>query len=296
MKRIILAVTLLVLKNKQLFFVARKMVRLLSVMEKIARQRIAGSDIVAAHNKLLELVLKMRRKGEICFGSGEIKPATGGNHWLFPRVSGLWAFEKFRTNKLAVMKIMKAICDDYQKVIRKFVGIEGDFFGSGKRWLFGNILKWSGPIVEAGYMTHDEVLDIIRSFEKAIDIKGKDFFGYAHGNIIGNHVLVGPCGELYLSAMRITVRPGKGYYDFLRTLDWFFLHQGKDEKDFRDIVSWISEFLLREEYDPEEVKLVFALRCMGVLGWDILHRREHSPGGKCKIDMLLRFIRRDYVL
>lgn len=49
------------------------------------------------------------------------------------------------------------------------------------------------------------------------------------------------------------------------------------------------------QHNWEEVKLVFALRCIGILGWDMLHRGDFGKGDvEKKKEVLLKFIRREY--
>jgi hypothetical protein len=123
---------------------------------------------------------------------------------------------------------------------------------AGKAWVFGSLLKWSGSLVESGDLHHREVVGLTEEFEKVIERKREDFFGFFHGNVIGDHLLLDAFRTPYLFGMRIVLRPGNGYYDFLRALDWLILKTPTHEKTFDDVVGWMRTYLLGEDW--EEVK------------------------------------------
>ncbi len=67
-----------------------------------------------------------------------------------------------------------------------------------------------------------------------------------------------------------------------------------DEQIFSSIPKWIKQHLAG--FDESEVKLVFAFRNIGILGWDILHEKvEYTKGNiEKKKQLVLRFIERKY--
>lgn len=130
-------------------------------------------------------------------------------------------------------------------------------------------------------------------FENLIAKKRDDTFGLVHGNVIGDHIFITENKTPYLLGMRIVPKIGKGYYDFLRSLDWIFLKSESNEKNFDFVISQMKE--KTSDFDWEEVRLVFALRCLGVLGWDVVNRGDYGEGDKSeKMKFLLKFIRRNY--
>jgi len=267
-------------------------------MEKNLRQKRANETIVHLQDELIPLVVEMRKGNEICFTTAPATGAPGGDYWRpTESIKGDYIYKIFDANPDWVVKTSKEVADDYQKVIAEYFRRNPDKTGNlledGKNWLFGKLLMWGGSIVEEGLMSHKEIAELTKSFEDAIQKRGEDFFGYFHGNVLGDHIYIGEDKTLYFLGMRIIPRPGKGYYDFLRALDWLLLKTDSQKTDLNRIVGWIKQYLA--QYDREEVKLVFALRCIGILGWDILHRGDFGKGyTETKKKLLLKFIRREY--
>lgn len=286
-----------ILKSNLLFFGFHIFLKTLRSMEEKIRLQKSNTAIVDLQEKLIPLVQELHRSKEICFTAAPAVGNEGGNNWRpVSKIEGQWIYEKFQEELGFVIETSKRVADDYQKVIARaqaeaissnLVDVE-----EGKKWVFGSFLKWSGPIVEVGYLDHREVVKLIEDFERAIEQKRENFFGYAHGNITGDHIFIGEDGVVYLFGMRIVLRPGRGYYDFLRALDWLLLKTPNDARTVELFIGWMKANLSAENWD--EVKLVFALRCMGILGWDMLHRGDEGSGDfSRKKDILLRFIRRE---
>lgn len=271
-------------------------------MEMSIKREEANEEIMELQPVLVPLIHGMRREirpeGRICFTTDYAKSSPDGNSWILKKaVPGRDLKNYFDSNPEWVVETSKKIVDDYQKVIARYFEQNpterGNLLEDGRKWLFGNLLKWSGPIVEEGLISHLEIRELLDDFESLVRGKGEDLFGYAHGNVIGDHIYVGENKTLYLLGMRIVPRPGKGYYDFLRALDWLFLKMPNEEENFKRIVGWMKKYIA--EYNWEEVQFVFALRCVGILGWDMLHRGDFGEGNiQKKKEFLLRFIRREY--
>ncbi len=287
-----------VLKNRFLFSLFYATIKIAKKMEENMRQKKADETIVSLQKELIPLVSEMRKNKEICFTTVQATGAPSGDYWIpIKNIKGDYIYKTFDANHDWVIETSKSVADDYQKVIAEYFRRNPDKVGNlledGKNWLFGKLLMWSGSIVEEGLMSHQEISELTKAFENAVRKKSKSFFGYFHGNVIGNHIYVGEDKTLYLLGMRIVPRPGKGYYDFLRALDWLLLKTDSQKIDFNRIVGWMKQYL--KQYDWEEVKLVFTLRCIGILGWDILHRGDFVKGNvEVKKKLLMKLIRRDY--
>lgn len=189
----------------------------------------------------------------------------------------------------------KKIADDYQSVIQEIQKTQnlGDLLVGGQKWLLSRLNLWSKPIVDAGLIDFSLIQQLKKEFEGAISRKGENFFSWVHGNIIGDHLVVS--GEdIYLLDLNAVPRAGKGYHDFLRALDFMFLKSEDEEKVFASIPGWMKQYL--SEFDENEVKLIFAFRNIGILGWDILkHKAEEGKGNiERKKQLALKFIRREY--
>ena len=194
------------------------------------------------------------------------------------------------------MEISKKISDDYQKVLAEFLKRESarNLLEDGKKWLFSRLCTWSGPIIEAELIEFQQVKKLQEEFEKVIQKKGEKFFGWSHGNIIGDHIKISGSGDVYLFDLHIAPRAGRNYYDFLRALDFMFLKSENNQKIFRAIPKWMKKYLPGEDW--EEVKLVFAFRNIGILGWDTLFHKVGYVRGNMeeKKQLMLKFIRREY--
>lgn len=264
-------------------------------MEQNIRQKKAAEAIIALQENLIPLVNEMHEKGEICFKTLPTTGSESGDFWIpTNEVKGRYLHSYFTADPEWVVSTSRKISDDYQKIITAYQKQKPEEFqnllGNGKNWLFGKLFMWGGSIVAEGLLEHLEIEKLAEDFQKIIDKRGAEFFGYAHGNVIGDHVHVDEEKNLHLLGMRIVPRPGRGYYDFLRALDWLIL---KTEVDFEKIVGGMKKYLAKENW--EEVKLVFTLRCIGILGWDMLHRGDFGAGDPKKTQgILLKFIRRKY--
>lgn len=267
-------------------------------MEDNIRQKKFNEQAIALQGELIPIVSEMLENGKICFSSTPVAGDSEGNYWKpISDIKGDYIYKSFNEKPEWVIETSKKIADDYQKVISEYFKRNPeesiDIFGTGKEHLFGKLLMWGGSIVEEGLMNHQKIVEIAKAFKNAIERKGENFFDYAHGNVIGDHIFIGEDKILYLLGMRIVSRPGKGYYDFLRSLDWLLLKTDNEIIDFDRTVGWMKQYL--QQYDWEEVKLVFSLRCMGILGWDMLHRGDFGKGDfEKKKNLLLKFIRREY--
>lgn len=262
------------------------------------RQKKFNEQVISLQGELIPIVSELLENGKICFSSTPAAGDSEGNYWKpISNIKGDYIYKSFDEKAEWVIEANKKIADDYQKVISEYFRRNPEksinLFEAGKKHLFGKLLMWGGSIVEEGLMSHEKIVDLAGKFEKVVQKKRESFFGCVHGNIIGDHVFIGEDKILYLLGMRIVSRPGKGYYDFLRSLDWLLLKTDNEIIDFDRTVGWMKQYL--QQYDWEEVKLVFSLRCMGILGWDMLHRGDFGKGDfEKKKKLLLKFIEREY--
>lgn len=218
-----------------------------------------------------------------------------GEGWiLLEEVEGQFLNDFFGKKPDWCVEVSKKVADSYQLVIAEILKTQslGNLLADGQEWLFSRLNMWSKPIVDAGLIDFSLVQQLKTEFEEVIAKKGENSFGWVHGNIIGDHIVV--AGEdVYLLDLNAVPRAGKGYHDFLRALDFMFLKAENEEQMFASIPKWIRQYL--SEFDEAEVKLVFAFRNIGILGWDILHHNvEYTTGDlEAKKKMMLKFIRRE---
>jgi len=243
--------------------------------------------------ELMQTAKEMESK--LCFKvPGIIKKGAG---WiLMEEISGKFLNDYYDCQSNRAVEISKKISDDYQKVLAEFLKGEsaGNLLEDGKKWLFSRLCMWSGPIIEEGFIDFQQVEKLEKEFETVIKQKGEKFFGWFHGNIIGDHVKIANDGSFYLLDLHIVPRAGRNYYDFLRALDFMFLKSTDNQGVFEAIPKWIKQYLPNEDW--EEIKLIFAFRNIGILGWDTLfHKAEYVRGNmEEKKQLMLKFIKREY--
>ncbi len=219
-----------------------------------------------------------------------------GEGWiLLEEVKGQFLNEFYDKKPDWCMEVSKKVADSYQLVIAEILKTQslGSLLVDGQEWLFSRLNLWSKPIVDAGLIDFSLVQQLKTEFEKVIVKNSENFFGWVHGNIIGDHIVI--AGEdVYLLDLNAVPRAGRGYHDFLRALDFMFLKAEDEERMFASVPKWIKQYL--SEFDEAEVKLVFAFRNIGILGWDILHHNvEYTAGDiEAKKRLALKFIKREY--
>lgn len=258
-----------------------------------------NESINELQNQLVPLVQKMYENDELSFTSIFYTADEGENFWR-PKenICGKYLYEYYDNDSDWVVDISKQTAEDYKKVINEavkegIVKLENFEIEKSKQWLFESLDNWSKSLLASNLISNDVVEKIKSDFETIISTEGASFFSLAHGNIIGDHIFIDENNKIYLLGMRIVSRPGNGYYDLLRSLDWLILKTSNDEEKFEKTIDYMKKYLL--DFDWEQIKLVFAFRCIGILGWDILYRGDIGTGDlKKKKEILLRFINREY--
>ncbi len=276
-----------------------------------------GTDKTRAHVKLVlntkgeELILKTDKieeyqidlleiadqlKDKISFSVPQII-ARGSNYLLLEKVSGK-PLQEFYSEPEWCIELLKKLNDDYQILLKELLEVGAtpdDKLTSGRSWLTSRMYTWAKNIITAKLLSPDNISHLQGIINAFIESRGADFFGWSHANIHGEHVIISEDKKPYLLDLTIQPRPGNGYYDFLRSLDHFFLMSKDDpEKLFDTINTAITTHLSKK--DKHEVHVIFAFRCIGVLGQDILNnpRYKDDPDMLAKIPYLLKWIKMDY--
>ncbi len=239
--------------------------------------------------KLFKIAKEM--EGDFCFKVPKIIKANE-EMILMEEVEGKSLNEYIDNNPDFVMDRSKEIADDYQKVIGELLKNEkvGNLLEDGEKWVMSKTLLWGGPIVESGLLKYENIRNLADELEEIIKRKGESFFGWMHGNIIGDHVIVDG-DDLYLLDLDVVIRAGHGYYDFLRAIDFAFLKTTNAKEFYEKISGWIGRYLPQE--NQREVKLVLASRMVGILGWDILYHKVEYVNGNLeeKKKLLIKMIK-----
>ncbi|MCK9379002.1 MAG: hypothetical protein M0P97_02565 [Candidatus Moranbacteria bacterium] len=239
-------------------------------------------------------LLKTAKKieSQLCFKVPVI--VKQGDGWiLMKEIEGKFLNDFYKERPEWCADVCKKIADDYKLVIQEIQKEKsfGNLLGDGQEWFFSKLDLWSKPIVDTGLIDFSEVQEIKKECEAIISKKRESFFSWVHGNIIGDHIIISG-KDVYLLDLNAVPRIGGEYYDFLRALDFMFLKAKDNEKIF----SLISELMKRylSEFDEDEVKLVFAFRSIGMLGWDIIHNKDECGNIEEKKQLALKLIKRKY--
>lgn len=261
-----------------------------------------GKKYVLKTGRIESFQVKLLKKakeleGDLCFKVPDIEKE--GEDWLLlEKIDGCLLNEYYKNDSDGCAKISNDIAYDYQKLILAVNQNNelGDVLLDGEQWLYSRLNIWSKPIVEADMIDISLVKRLKDDFAKNIKKKGANFFGWAHGNITGDHVMKTSTGDAYLFDLDVVARVGKGYYDFLRALDFMFFKAENEQEIYEKIPRWMEKYL--GDFSQEEVRLIFAFRNIGILGWDFLHNKsveqEKNINNYKKINMLLNFIDRTY--
>lgn len=328
----ILLVIETLLENGFLFRLFHKTVKFFRREEKSVREKVANQQIDRFQANLIKLANQMHEDGEIGFRSGLCQGAEEGGYWIMvddsgQKVPGEFLFDRFGKESIAEgmaqgLLLNHELCQDFHLlakrnyVLMRIGGERGDFLtkqeimAQGEKWIFGKLLMWSGSIVEAELMSHQEIVVIYKDLQRLIFNEGVRLFDYCHGNIVGNRIFFPEGADIpHLLGMQLVIRPGRGGYDFLRALAWCLLelpeYEGKEEiinkclgklLSIKTVAEEQNSLLLFSIWVQEDfrIRLIFALLCIGVLGWDMLHLGNLGRGDAIKKkEILLRFIRRE---
>jgi hypothetical protein len=223
--------------------------------------------------QLFHIAKQLERSGRIHFRVPDVY-AHGDGWMLMEEITGKSLNEFADSNREFYVDTSARICREYQFVISGVIesGMLGDALEEGKEFLFSRLTMWSKPIVDAKRVRFETIQEIMRRFEHLVDVRGRDFFGWVHGNIIGDHIIITDDGTAYLLDLEAVSRPGGWYYDFIRVLDFLFLKTEDENGVFISLSRWLNNYLGNNDgSNNAEVRLILALRFIGILGWDILH-------------------------
>lgn len=253
---------------------------------------------------LAPIIEDLFEKGEISFQTLPVKSVPNGWVPKDPDFQYDELLELMKTDEEKAVEISKRICLEYQKVIQELMQERGkdeleSLLKDGKNWSFKVLKKWGETLVKSHELKFDinDLVQIEKELREKIKEKGKDFFGYFEGNVIGDHIFVEKeTDKIYLAGMRIVPRIGKNYYDFIRSLDWMFLKTPSNEAQFNRIVEYMRTFSQDHNIDWKEMKLVAKTRFIGI-GWDMLDPSRGDLGAgdtKEKLKYLEKFIKGEY--
>ncbi|NTW14969.1 MAG: hypothetical protein HGA38_01210 [Candidatus Moranbacteria bacterium] len=185
------------------------------------------------------------------------------------------------------------ISESYRRVVDALVQEKGmpDASAEGNKWMLSRLSLWSRPIVDAGFLSFEEVRGLSDRIAHLSDGPGR--FGYVHGNVIGDHVILPEGGgKPYLLDLEAVPRIAPAYYDLLRAFDFLLLSVGDSERTYETVRQPLLGYL--GDYASDEVNAVLAFRLIGALGWDLLkHSAEYIPAKDrdAKIQLMVRLIR-----
>lgn len=219
----------------------------------------------------------------------------GEGYILMEEISGEFLNTFYEKDIEYCVRVSRQIADSYQVLIDEvqkqkntdIVAIRQE----AEEWFLSRLNMWSKLIIDAGMIEFSLVKDLIEQFDYYSN--RPNFFGWVHGNIIGDHIILSD-GKIYLLDLCAKSMLGGEYYDFLRAIDFMLLKSSQHKEVFRQIPHWINTYL--SEFDQYEVRFVLAFRAIGLLGWDILqHNVEYTNGDlEEKKSILLQIIKGEY--
>lgn len=204
----------------------------------------------------------------------------------------------YATDLPKALAISRAICDDYQELIRtgQAAGTLPQHvdIGYASRWLGRVFQSWIERIIQKDLLTTQEALALFNELFQLAIKNPQQFFGFTHGNIHGEHVILDHQERPHLLDLTIEPRPGAAIYDRLRVLDFILLEHPKPEEARPVIIEELRE--IKKQYNPDIVEAVWSLRCIGLLGADILgnEKRMKDPQYAIRERIALAMIRHQY--
>lgn len=202
-------------------------------------------------------------------------------------------------DKLAeALTISEVICDEYQELIKacQADGIipQTPDIEVAYSWMARMFHRWIKRILDKELLTKTEAYEIISTLFAIAEANPQEFFGYNHGNIHGEHIVITPQGMPYLLDLTAQPRPGSAFYDHLRVLDFALLEHPDPNQAVPEIIARVKK--LKEQFDPIAVQAVWAFRCIGLLGADILgsETRTNTPDFSVRKQIALAMIRGQY--
>ncbi len=225
-------------------------------------------------------------------------PLQTPEYLLLEYIEGIELKEFYRDRLAEALTISEAICNDYLTFIKECQAAEiipskpNTEVAYG--WLGRMFHRWVQRIIDRKLLTESEALGIISTLFALADQDPEHFFGYNHGNIHGEHVIIAPNGAPYLLDLTIEPRPGTAFYDHLRVLDFALLAHPDPESALPEIVARLKK--LKTQHNPTAVQAVWAFRCIGLLGADILgnNTRATSSDYPVREEIALAMIRNQY--
>lgn len=213
-------------------------------------------------------------------------------------VEGTELKELYAHRLVDALTISEFICNQYRELIKecqtKGIIPQAPDMEVAYGWMARMFHRWIRRIMERRLLTEAEAYQIITTLFALAEPDPKKFFGYNHGNIHGEHVIVTPQGTPYLLDLTAEPRPGSAFYDHLRVLDFALLEHPDPNQALPEIIARVQK--LKEQHDPIAVQAVWAFRCIGLLGADILgsEKRANAPDYSVREQIVLAMIRGQY--
>lgn len=217
---------------------------------------------------------------------------------LLEYIQGSELKEFYRDRLAEALTISETICNDYQIFIKECQAAEIIPSKPNNEvaysWLGRMFHHWVRRIIERKLLTENEAFSIISTLFALADEDPEHFFGYNHGNIHGEHIIIAQDGAPYLLDLTIEPRPGTAFYDHLRVLDFALLAHPDPESALPEIVARLKK--LKTQHNPTAVQAVWAFRCIGLLGADILGNDTRATASDYPVreQIALAMIRNQY--
>lgn len=185
----------------------------------------------------------------------------------------------FGGNQEAV-RILLATADDYQSVLRAYIPtttLSAVVAAKGMGRFLAAVAVWEAKMLKTTPASAKAIAQIAIDLANNYRKHGKDYMGYAHGDIHAKHVLAPDLKAIpeadrkavrpYLLDLNAQVKPGRGFYDHVRALDSLVAHSHTPSQLGDNLFAAVRN--LKHQFDPALLMPVLRARMLAT-GTDIL--------------------------
>lgn len=248
------------------------------------------------------LLVAALRKGTTSFKTQKLFYPTSAvpnpEYLLLEYIEGQELKELYRTDLARTISISKAVCTDYQNFVQEcqkdhtlpsHIDTEQAY-----GWMGRVFHAWIEKIMAKGLLSPTEAFQLSNTLFALARQDPQKFFGFVHGNIHGEHIILDRQQQPHLLDLTVEPRPGAAFYDVLRALDFALLEHPDPEAALPLIIKELK--LLKTQHGEAAVQAVWALRCIGLLGVDILNNppKANATDYPVREKIALAMIRGEY--
>ncbi len=175
--------------------------------------------------------------------------------------------------------ILLATANDYQSVLKAYIPtttISAVVAARGMARFLAAVAVWEAKMMRTTPASARAITQIVLDLSNNYRKYGKEYIGFAHGDIHAKHILTPDLKVLpenkrkevkpYLLDLNAQVKPGRGFYDKVRGLDSIVAHSHTPAQLGESLSVAVRR--LKEEFDPTLLMPVLRARMLAI-GTDI---------------------------